>query len=60
MDLMQRYGLLCQIPRKTMISSSSCCDNRFDFGQCSKTILFLSQYATVIIRRNLGFKGHKS
>ena len=40
-NLMQRYGLLLQIPRKAMISSSFCCDNRLDFGQCLKTCFFL-------------------
>ena len=39
-NLMQRYGLLLQIPNKALISSSSCCDNRLDFGQYSKTSLF--------------------
>ena len=39
-NLMQRYGLLRQIPNKAMISLSSCCDNRLDFGQYSKTSFF--------------------
>ncbi len=39
-NLMQRYGLLFQIPNKTMISSLSCCDNCLDFGQCSQTSFF--------------------
>ena len=41
MLLMQRYGLLSQIPRKTMISSCSCCDNGTDFGQSDQTALFI-------------------
>ena len=43
-NLTQRYGLLRQIPRKAMISSSSCCDNSDDFGQYSRISSFLSQY----------------
>ena len=39
-NLMQRYGLLRQIPNKAMISSLSCCDNSRDFGQYSKTSFF--------------------
>ena len=39
-NLMQRYGVLLQIPNKAMISSSFCCDNRLDFGQCLKTCFF--------------------
>ena len=39
-NLMQRYGLLRQIPNKAMISSLSCCDNCLDFGQYSKTSFF--------------------
>ena len=39
-NLMQRYGLLRQIPRKALTSSCSCCDNCLDFGQCLKTCFF--------------------